>query len=1101
MGIPNEHQLKFNFIKDAKQLLEAVEKRFDVNQKVLRSFSPEWNIHAVVWRNKANLDTMSMDDLYNNLKVYEPEVKGMSSSISSTHNMAFVSSLNNNSSSTNGTFNTTQAVNTSNGVFTASTQVNAAFSTNIDNLNDIEEMDLRWQMARLTMRARRLLKRIGKKLTVNGNKTIGFDKSNTTRTWKAQEGVSVETPASIALVSCDGVGGYDWSDQAEEGPNYALMAFTSLSSDSKLFNDSTCLKSCLKTVKLLKSQNEQLLKDLKKSELMVQGLNKLIECQIVDNIKKGLGYENYNAIPPPYTGNFMPSTLDLSFTSLDEFAYKPVVEKYKAKSSDEETKAIRKYNDALIIEEWVLDNEEENVTQPKIEKKTVNLQIDLQDKGLIDSGCSRYMTGNMSYLTNYEEIDREYVALEGNPNEGKSQENVPLKLDETSGILKSFIIRIENLVDHKVKVIRCNYGTEFKNREMNQFYEMKGILRQFSVARTPQQNGVAKRRNMTLIEAARTMLADSKTRIVEENLHIRFSKSTPNVLCSGPDWLFDIDALTRTINYESIVVGLQSNSFAGTKESNNASQARKKTKPVKNYILLPLWTADPPFSQDPKSSHDDGSKPSSDYEKKVDEDPKKGNECNDQEKKDNVNNTNNVNTVSSTVNAAEVKTASTPMETQKPLLKDEDGEEVDVHMYRYQVNPKVLHLYVVKKIFRYLKGSAMPTDPHHTPTILQSSLSQPRKTHKTRKPTRKVTQVPQPSDLIEHVADEAVHKELGDNLVRVATTASSLEAEQDSGNINKIQSKVTPNESSSQRTDSGGGSRCQKAMRDTTAQTRFKSVSKLSNDSLLVVKSYLLQNKKIVKDVNANVVEEVVNAVQDSTATTTITTEELTLNQAFKALKTSKPKVKGIVIQEQEEPEKRRKHFAAKRAEEKRNKPPTQAQKKKIMAFKRVNTSEPIRSELIERKEKRAGEELVQERTMKQMVEDDKETAELKQLMEIIPNDKMLKSSNRENLEDLYKLMKAKFKSTRPVEDLDLLLWGDLKTMFKPHVEDAIWKKQQVYKVLEWKLYDSCGVYSLRMQHMQVFMLVEKTYPLTPPTLLMMLERKLQIDYESEMAY
>ncbi|GJR04028.1 hypothetical protein Tco_0527012 [Tanacetum coccineum] len=183
MGIPNEHQLKFNSIKDAKKLLEAVEKRFggneatkktqrnllkhqyenftapssemldqtfdrlqklvsqlelldeklsqeDVNQKLLRSLSPEWNTHAVVWRNKADLDTMSMDDLYNNLKVYEPEVKGLSSSSSSTQNMAFVSSSNNNTSSTN------EVVNTAHGNSTASTQVNAANFTNIDNLSD-----------------------------------------------------------------------------------------------------------------------------------------------------------------------------------------------------------------------------------------------------------------------------------------------------------------------------------------------------------------------------------------------------------------------------------------------------------------------------------------------------------------------------------------------------------------------------------------------------------------------------------------------------------------------------------------------------------------------------------------------------------------------------------------------------------------------------------------------------------------------------------------------------------------------------------------------------------------------------------------------------
>nr|GFC80817.1 hypothetical protein [Tanacetum cinerariifolium] len=130
---------------------------------------------------------------------------------------------------------------------------------------------------------------------------------------------------------------------------------------------------------------------------------------------------------------------------------------------------------------------------------------------------------------------------------------------------------------------------------------------------------------------------NSRTRIVEENLHIRFSKNTPNLVGSIPDWLFDIDALTRTMNYEPIFVGIQSNDYAGTKASDNAGKARKETEPIKDYILLPLWSADPPFSQDPKSFHDDGSKPSSDNGKKVDEDPRKENECKDQEKEDNVN--------------------------------------------------------------------------------------------------------------------------------------------------------------------------------------------------------------------------------------------------------------------------------------------------------------------------------------------------------------------------------------------------------------------------------------------------------------------------------
>nr|GEX18724.1 hypothetical protein [Tanacetum cinerariifolium] len=101
------------------------------------------------------------------------------------------------------------------------------------------------------------------------------------------------------------------------------------------------------------------------------------------------------------------------------------------------------------------------------------------------------------------------------------------------------------------------------------------------------------------------------------------------------------------------------------------------------------------------------------------------------------------------------------------------------------------------------------------------------------KPKRKVTEVPQPSGLTEHVADEAVYKELDDKLVRAATTASSLEAEQDSGNIDKTQSKATPNEASSLGTTSGGGPRCQEIIRDTISQTRFENVCKLSNDSLL----------------------------------------------------------------------------------------------------------------------------------------------------------------------------------------------------------------------------------------------------------------------------
>ncbi|GJR20948.1 hypothetical protein Tco_0969475 [Tanacetum coccineum] len=131
------------------------------------------------------------------------------------------------------------------------------------------------------------------------------------------------------------------------------------------------------------------------------------------------------------------------------------------------------------------------------------------------------------------------------------------------------------------------------------------------------------------------------------------------------------------------------------------------------------------------------------------------------------------------------------------------------------------------------KGLANTTDPHHTPTIIQPSTSQPQKKQKPRKPKRKDTQIPQSSGHIDNVADEAVNEEMDDSLERAATTTTSLDAEHDRGNINKTQSKATPNEAGSQGTTSGGGPRCQETMGDTIAQTRFENVSKTSNDPLL----------------------------------------------------------------------------------------------------------------------------------------------------------------------------------------------------------------------------------------------------------------------------
>ncbi|GJR41683.1 putative ribonuclease H-like domain-containing protein [Tanacetum coccineum] len=310
------------------------------------------------------------------------------------------------------------------------------------------------------------------------------------------------------------------------------------------------------------------------------------------------------------------------------------------------------------------------------------------------------------------------------------QHRVSSNKDDTSVILKSFITGIENQIDQKVKVIKCDNRTEFKNKEMNQFCERKGIKREFSVARTPQQYGVAERKNRTLIEVARTMLAESmlsttfwaeavntacyvqnsvlvtkphnktpyelflgrkptlsfmkpfrcpitilntidhlgkfdgkadkgffvgysvnskafrvfnsNTRIVEENLHVQFSENTPNITGSGPNWLFDIDALTKSMNYKLVVAGNQSNGNASTKASDDAR----------------------------------------DDSKKVDENPREDSEGIDQEKEDNVNSTNNVNVASiNKVNAIGVKTSielldDPDMPNLEEIVYSDDDEDV-----------------------------------------------------------------------------------------------------------------------------------------------------------------------------------------------------------------------------------------------------------------------------------------------------------------------------------------------------------------------------------------------------------------------------------------
>ncbi|GJQ95401.1 putative ribonuclease H-like domain-containing protein [Tanacetum coccineum] len=289
--------------------------------------------------------------------------------------------------------------------------------------------------------------------------------------------------------------------------------------------------------------------------------------------------------------------------------------------------------------------------------------------------------------------------------------------DETSGILKDFIRQIENQLNQKVKTIRCDNGTEFKNMDFIEFCGSKGIKREYSNARTPQQNGVAERKNMTLIEAARTMLADSflpntfwaeavstacyvlnrvlvtkphnktpyelvtgkipiisyirpfgchvtilntidhlgkfdgksdegflvgyslqskafrvynlETKRVEENLHITFLENKPNIAGKGPTWLFDLDYLTDSMNYQPVRSENQANKHAGPQEANHnagtkdnidAGDSEKEDESAQDFFVLPIWSS---YSSTVKRStaKDAGEAPNKHPDLKTDEKP------------------------------------------------------------------------------------------------------------------------------------------------------------------------------------------------------------------------------------------------------------------------------------------------------------------------------------------------------------------------------------------------------------------------------------------------------------------------------------------------
>ncbi|GJS55198.1 ribonuclease H-like domain-containing protein [Tanacetum coccineum] len=351
LALPDEHQLRFNKYETTKELWEAILRTFggneatkktkktllkqqygnykakgsetlvqtfnrlqaivsqlefldvpveqeDLNQKFLTSLSPEWLMHTIVWRNRNDLDTMSLDDLYNHLKVYESEVQKKGGS--SSQNMAFISSSNTNNGKSE--VPTTQSFSTASATQQSGSQTKYEDITQIDD-DDIEEMDIKWNMALISMRADRFWKKTGKKIAIQGSDVVGFDKSKVecfnchklghfarecraprsqdrSRRESYKKEPKVEEPSHKAMMAIDGIG-WDWSFMAEENEasenqalvaeevvptEFALMAMSSSSSDNEVYDDSYCSKSCRKNTENLTTKISKLREELFDSE-------------------------------------------------------------------------------------------------------------------------------------------------------------------------------------------------------------------------------------------------------------------------------------------------------------------------------------------------------------------------------------------------------------------------------------------------------------------------------------------------------------------------------------------------------------------------------------------------------------------------------------------------------------------------------------------------------------------------------------------------------------------------------------------------------------------------------------------------------------------
>ncbi|GJY04687.1 ribonuclease H-like domain-containing protein [Tanacetum coccineum] len=253
---------------------------------------------------------------------------------------------------------------------------------------------------------------------------------------------------------------------------------------------------------------------------------------------------------------------------------------------------------------------------------------------------------------------------------------------------------------------------------------------------------------------------NSRTRIVEENLHVKFSEEIPNIVGNGPNCLFDIDALTKSMNYKLVVAGNQTNGNAGTKENIDAGQARKKIVPDQEYILLPLLTSDPPLSKSSKDSPNAGFKSSGEEEKKDAKDP--DNEDSkvpntkeprvNQEQDANVNNTNNINIVSLIVNAADIENNAVDENIVYGCINDPNMPNLEEIVYSDH-DEEVGVEADMNNLATNVPVSPIPTIRIHKDRPLEQIIGDIHSAPQTRRMTKNVTKHVEPKKVIQALQD------------------------------------------------------------------------------------------------------------------------------------------------------------------------------------------------------------------------------------------------------------------------------------------------------------------------------------------------------------